>query len=551
MHGIAYFHFALQAFQNAGGFLPADWSAFSQPSAALVLTAAWQGAAVALGLALCLRLAPRSPARHRFALWAAGFGALVGLQILPLISHLIPAHLQAVAGSALPAAIGATAPHPWIQINAAWSLLVAALWLAASLYRAGDLAVHSLRLRKLWRSATPVEIDPASLPRSLGRVSGRTLQICTTSDLERPSVIGFFAPRILIPDWLFSRLTPGELDQIVLHETEHLRRRDDWTNLLQKLCLVLFPLNPGLAWIERRLCREREMACDDGVIGITHAPRAYAACLASLAERGLQRRAGALSLGAWHARPELVRRVHSILRRKHALSPVAARAIVAAMGCVLVAGATALARCPRVIAFVPAHSAAAAHDLSAPKTAASKSHRAPAQELAALKEHDLSRADNTPATSRALAAEGISPTAAKAARTATGVKARNLQASINAPRSAETLATTRISGYAAPQLAPLATEDASLRPSSAAGPTFRPQSAFVVMSAWESVEVPNSDSSQKTAAGKNAQSSDVRVSGSAGAPAAQQISPRISITRMYLKIYSASGRESAWLVIQL
>jgi hypothetical protein len=49
----------------------------------------------------------------------------------------------------------------------------------------------------------------------------------------------------------------------VLHEMEHLRRGDDWTNLLQKLSLVVFPLNPALIWIERQLCLERELACDD------------------------------------------------------------------------------------------------------------------------------------------------------------------------------------------------------------------------------------------------------------------------------------------------
>ena len=147
------------------------------------------------------------------------------------------------------------------------------------------------------------------------------VEVCTTTTLQRPSVIGFLKPRILVPDWLFGRLTQGELEQIMLHESEHLRRRDDWTNLAQKLCLVLFPLNPALVWIERRLCREREMACDDAVIRVTRAPRAYAACLASLAERGLERRVEALSLGAWQRRPELVHRVHSILRGKGGLSP--------------------------------------------------------------------------------------------------------------------------------------------------------------------------------------------------------------------------------------
>src|SRR5581483_1851572 len=158
-----------------------------------------------------------------------------------------------------------------------------------------------------------------------------------------PSVIGFFKPRILIPDWLFERLTAGELEQIILHEAEHLRRRDDWTNLLQKLCLVIFPLNPAMFWIERRLCREREMACDEAVVRVTRAPRAYAACLTSLAEHGLERRAEALSLGAWHRRPELVHRVHSILRGKGGLGPVSARVLLGAVSCALIFGSVELA----------------------------------------------------------------------------------------------------------------------------------------------------------------------------------------------------------------
>jgi hypothetical protein len=206
------------------------------------------------------------------------------------------------------------------------------------------------------------------------RPPARPIEICTTRDLDRPSVIGFFAPRILIPEWLFSRLTPGELEQVVLHEAEHLHRRDDWTNLLQKLFLVVFPLNPALAWMERRLCREREMACDEGVVRRTQAPRAYAACLTTLAERGLQqrelqRRAQALSLGAFERRPELVHRVHSILRRKQALHPLAAGALVSVLGCGLVVGSVELARSPQLVAFVAASEPDAKTALSAPPQA--------------------------------------------------------------------------------------------------------------------------------------------------------------------------------------
>ncbi len=351
MHLVPALQALLSSSPATGLALTPGFRAFSQAAAPLVVTALWQGAAVALALTICFRVAPRISAAHRFAIWFSGFIALVSLPLFPLLAGLFAAAPLGVSTGLAEAPV-----RPWLQLDIRWSLAIAAIWVAASILRAVDLAIHSFRLRKLWKTALPVDLadsSVAALPH-IHQLPGRApVHICTTQQLDRPSVIGFFAPRILIPEWLYSRLTPGELKQIVLHETEHLRRGDDWTNLFQKLCLVLFPLNPALWWMERRLCAEREMACDDGVIRITHAPRAYAACLTSLAERGLSRRAEALSLGAWQRRPELVNRVHSILGRGHALSPLATRALFGALSCGLVFGSVELARCPQLIAFVP------------------------------------------------------------------------------------------------------------------------------------------------------------------------------------------------------
>lgn len=347
-------------------------NAVSDRAASIAVAALWQGALVAGALTLCLRFAPRVSAAYRFAAWATAFVALVGLSAFSLMPQFSNGAANAIAMHS-----AENIARPWFSVDARWSLAIAALWLAASLFRAADLAVHSLRLRKLWKDAKPVQVDErvegllAAAAAECGR--GR-VEVCTTDVLQRPSVIGFLKPRILIPDWLFGRLTQGELEQIVLHEAEHLRRRDDWTNLAQKLCLVLFPLNPALIWIERRLCREREMACDDGVIRVTRAPRAYAACLASLAERGLERQVEALSLGAWQRRPELVHRVHSILRGKGGLSPMGARIMLGTLGCGLLAGSVELAQSPQLVAFVPARNLVAASNVEAPKiTTAAKS----------------------------------------------------------------------------------------------------------------------------------------------------------------------------------
>jgi len=343
----------------------------SDRAAEVAVAALWQGALVVSALTLCLRLAPRVPAAYRFIVWATAFVALVCLPAFSIVPQ-----FSAGAATAMTEQVAGNATRPWFNLDARWSLVIAALWLAASLFRAVDLAIHSLGLRKLWKDAIPVALDErvdavlAATSTDFGR---GPIEVCTTATLQRPCVIGFFKPRILIPDWLFGRLTLGELKQIVLHEAEHLRRHDDWTNLVQKLCLVLFPLNPALIWIERRLCREREMACDDGVIRVTHAPRAYAACLASLAERGLERRVEALSLGVWHRRPELVHRVHSILRSKGGLSPMGARVLLGALGCGLIAGSVELVKSPQLVVFVPMRSTAAASKIKYPDLTKTKS----------------------------------------------------------------------------------------------------------------------------------------------------------------------------------
>lgn len=330
--------------------------ALSETAGALLVTAIWQGAVVAAFLAICLRLTNRLSAAFRFSIWVAGFIAVIGLPFLPFVLRLAPSSQLAFANEA---------PRPWIQLDMRWSVAITLCWAIGSLYRTIDLAIHSVRLHRLWKSATSIEYEFAA--QNPIRLWGRKpLQICTTAALDRPSVIGFLAPRILIPEWLYAKLTPGELEQILLHETEHLRRGDDWTNLLQKLSLILFPLNPALLWIERKLCFEREMACDEAVIRITRAPRAYAACLASLAERGLKQRAEALSLGAWQRRPELVQRVHSILLRRELLGPLGTRSLLATMACGLIFASVELSRCPQLVAFTTLHPAETAQLTTAP-----------------------------------------------------------------------------------------------------------------------------------------------------------------------------------------
>jgi beta-lactamase regulating signal transducer with metallopeptidase domain len=325
--------------------------AISQAAAGGLLTAVWQSALLAAAAGLGLRLVPKTPAAVRFAIWFAVFAVVAMLPVVALWPH--------SAGVAQ-----ASGHDAWFMLDGRWSVAIAAVWLIATLLRAATLVVAGFRVHALWRRATPVEAFSSThqgealmdgAPGLIG-LNGRKAQVCVSDEVDRPSVIGFFSPKILIPRWLLERLTPAELEQIVLHEAGHLGRADDWLNLAQKIALVLFPLNPALVWVERRLCFERELACDERVLRATGAPKIYAACLTSLAEHRMGRPTMALSLGALGRESELGRRVGRILRFGEWMRPAQARAVMGFAMLGLLGGATELARCPQVVGFSPAHS---------------------------------------------------------------------------------------------------------------------------------------------------------------------------------------------------
>jgi hypothetical protein len=157
------------------------------------------------------------------------------------------------------------------------------------------------------------------------------------------------------------------LQIILLHEFAHLQRRDDWTNLIQKLVRTVFIFHPAVWWIEKRLSIEREMACDDAVLAATHNPRAYAECLVSLAERNFVRRSLALAQAAISRACETRARLARIL---DADTPHATKIFKPALGLMaglLAACLVALPGAPRLVTFEngrPQNSVAATGNLA-------------------------------------------------------------------------------------------------------------------------------------------------------------------------------------------
>jgi beta-lactamase regulating signal transducer with metallopeptidase domain len=326
----------------------------AQLAAQAFLSGLWQGLLLIAAVALLLRLQPRINPSVRFTIWTLTF---VLASTLPLLhSHRIatapPSHLPAL-----------------LQLAPAWGLMIAAVWALLAATRLAQLVYQGVSLRRIWHRAVPVAAD-AQLLALLQ--SGRRAQLCISSDVDTPSVIGFFAPRLLVPAALMPQLSAAELRQIVLHECEHLHRCDDWLNLAQKIALALFPLNPALLWVDRQLGLERELACDAGVVARTAAPFDYAHCLTKLAGHRLHSRRLALALSAWTRRSELVRRVQRLLHPIGTLSPLQASATLLLAAGTLALGSLAMLHAPTLIAFTTSVAPAAnlaAHPSASPTIA--------------------------------------------------------------------------------------------------------------------------------------------------------------------------------------
>ncbi len=97
-----------------------------------------------------------------------------------------------------------------------------------------------------------------------------------------PLTMGLLHPRILLP--LESREWNGDkLDAVLIHEREHVRRRDPLVEWLAILNRSIYWFHPLAWWLCRKLTMLAEQACDEAVLANGHDRAAYAELLLDLA----------------------------------------------------------------------------------------------------------------------------------------------------------------------------------------------------------------------------------------------------------------------------
>ena len=276
----------------------------AQVSVERILNAFPEAILIALFAWALLRVLRKQNSGTRFAVW---FLALLAVAALSLLGGFGEGHAALLsAGTSLAgisfAGSSSGSMRPAFTVPARWGLFVFLAWALGASVAMARLAAGLWHLRRLRQSCTAIvvaDLDPAvrKTVEAIGasgtvdsKSVSKSVTIATSDCVRVPAAIGFWKRTIILPAWALRELPAEDLNVILLHEFAHLRRWDDWTNLIQKIVRALFFFHPAVWWIDNRLSVEREMACDDAVLAETANPHGYATCLVSLLEKSLAHR---------------------------------------------------------------------------------------------------------------------------------------------------------------------------------------------------------------------------------------------------------------------
>lgn len=251
----------------------------------------WQGAVIGVLFALVLRLAAEASSHWRYR---AALFMFLGAGLAPLVTFWMVYESAAgpaapLGGAMLVSAAGPAGAAPWwlalestLEPYLPWTV---ALWLAGVIVMSGRVCLDWWQVRRLtWVGVAPLpahwEERVAELVRTFG--VSRPVRVVRSTIVRVPAVIGWLRPVVLLPTAALAGLSARQLELIIAHELAHIRRADYLVNLLQVAIETVLFYHPAVRWMSNRLRQERELCCDDAVIGTCGDTLTYAQALTEL-----------------------------------------------------------------------------------------------------------------------------------------------------------------------------------------------------------------------------------------------------------------------------
>ncbi len=112
----------------------------------------------------------------------------------------------------------------------------------------------------------------------------RLPQVFASKTLDSPVTFGLINPIIVIPHSLYRKIDANELKSILSHEISHVRHKDHWCGVLQRIAQAFYWWNPMVYAVSSQFSIAREDVSDNYAIKKNGA-LSYARCLVTLAKK--------------------------------------------------------------------------------------------------------------------------------------------------------------------------------------------------------------------------------------------------------------------------
>ncbi len=161
-----------------------------------------------------------------------------------------------------------------------WIPYLSVVYIGVIMFRLLQFFNQSVKWRKK-RPGKTLSPELQSFTDRFGKILGipKRVQVFVSDFADTALTSGFFKPLILLPVSLLTRLSPKQVEAILMHELFHIRRNDYVINICMSFFRSIFFFNPFAHLFCNALARERELACDDGVLAMGFAAEQYAEAL--------------------------------------------------------------------------------------------------------------------------------------------------------------------------------------------------------------------------------------------------------------------------------
>ena len=260
----------------------------------------WQGAALAILLALALIFLRKNSSRVRYFIATSALFTLVLASVITFMS--LYQTTPEIAQNSTPTVEKGISKHliiTSIEVQSSEKLtffsnyfnkhlpLIVTIWLlGVVVLMLRFLGGYALLQRLKYHQITGVDKDwQVKVLEIADQLKiKKVVRLFESAKAKTPMVLGYLKPVILLPLGTISGLTSKQVESILAHEMAHIARNDYLVNILQSIVEIFLFFNPAMWWISAQVREEREHCCDDIALQLTNDHLTLVKTLATLEE---------------------------------------------------------------------------------------------------------------------------------------------------------------------------------------------------------------------------------------------------------------------------